>query len=246
MNVVPVLDLMGGQVVRGVAGRRSEYRPVQSLIAGSASPHDVATALARQFGFQTAYVADLDAIAGGEPDWRSYETIAAAGLDLWLDAGLGDVPRARRMLEFLEARGGLERLVIGLESLANPRVLTDLRVACGAERMVFSLDLKAGVPLTTADEWRALSPEQIAAMAVECGITSLILLDLADVGTYQGSGTEELCRALRRRYPHVQLMGGGGVRCMEDVRRLVEAGFDFVLVASALHDGRIRPQDLAA
>src|SRR5688572_20179475 len=157
---------MGGQVVRGVAGRRSEYRPVQSKIARSASPHDVATALARQFRFQTAYVADLDAIVGGEPDWHSYETIAAAGLNLWLDAGLGDVPRARRLLEFFDARGGLERLVIGLESLANPRALTDLIGACGAERMVFSLDLKAGVPLITADDWRDWSPEQIAAWAV--------------------------------------------------------------------------------
>jgi phosphoribosylformimino-5-aminoimidazole carboxamide ribotide isomerase len=233
-------------VVRGVAGRRSEYRPVQSSIAKSASPRDVAEALARQFGFQTAYVADLDAIAGGEPAWQSYDHIAAAGLALWLDAGLGDVPRAQRLLEFLEARGGIERLVIGLESLATPRVLTDLVAACGAERMVFSLDLKAGVPLTTADAWRELSPEQIAATAVECGINSLILLDLAHVGTYQGSGTEELCRALRLRYPHVQLIGGGGVRSMEDMRRLFEAGFDFVLVASALHDGRIRPQDLVA
>ena len=36
----------------------------------------------------------------------------------------------------------------------------------------------------------------------------------------------------------------GGVRDIEDVRRMQEAGIDYVLVASALHDGKITPEDV--
>jgi hypothetical protein len=44
MRILPVLDLMNGVVVRGVGGRRSEYRPVASRLAVSADPADVAAA----------------------------------------------------------------------------------------------------------------------------------------------------------------------------------------------------------
>jgi phosphoribosylformimino-5-aminoimidazole carboxamide ribotide isomerase len=234
---------MGGQVVRGVAGKRSEYRPVQSLITPTAQPSDVAAALAERFGFEEAYVADLDAIAGGEPDWNSYEVISTAGLKIWLDAGIGDISRARRLLE--HDRADLARLIVGLESVSGPDVVTELVALCGAERLVFSLDLKAGVPLTSAVAWHGWPPEEIAAAAVvDSGITSMILLDLAQVGMYSGTGTESLCRALREQYPHLQLIGGGGVRSREDFARHAAAGFDRVLVASALHDGRLTRDDL--
>jgi phosphoribosylformimino-5-aminoimidazole carboxamide ribotide isomerase len=245
VQVIPVLDLMGRQVVRGVAGRRSEYRPVQSGIAKSADPGEVAEALVAKFNFQRVYVADLDAIAGGEPDWQSYRAISAAGLSLWLDAGLGDCNSARRIVEFHESGRAIERIVLGLESISAPHVLAELVVACGTQRAVFSLDLQAGRPLA-APAWQSMSPRQIAAAAVGCGIEALILLDLADVGTYQGTGTAELCRYLRQKHPKAQLIGGGGVRSILDVRRMGEVGFDGVLVASALHDGRIRREELSS
>ena len=60
-RIIPVIDLKGGQVVRGVAGRRGEYRAVQSRMVQDARPKTVARAFATQFGFRQGYVADLDA-----------------------------------------------------------------------------------------------------------------------------------------------------------------------------------------
>jgi len=39
---------------------------------------------------------------------------------------------------------------------------------------------------------------------------------------------------------------GGGVRGAEDLRSVAASGCDAVLVASALHDGRLTAADLAA
>ena len=83
---------------------------------------------------------------------------------------------------------------------------------------------------------------QIAAKALESGVRRLIVLDLADVGVGAGVGTGDLCRRLKNAYPHLQLTAGGGVRNIDDVRRLESCGVDYVLVASALHDGRIRSE----
>src|SRR5947208_666357 len=83
--------------------------------------------------------------------------------------------------------GGPWKTVIGVESATGPEVLD---AGC-----CFSLDLRDGVPLRP---W-ADGPEGIATLAVERGVGSLIVLDLARVGTGTGTGTEELCGRLRSR-----------------------------------------------
>ena len=67
MRVVPVLDLKDGIVVRGVGGRRDEYRPIVSRLTSSCQPLDVAEAFRDHFGLSELYLADLDAIAGKPP-----------------------------------------------------------------------------------------------------------------------------------------------------------------------------------
>jgi phosphoribosylformimino-5-aminoimidazole carboxamide ribotide isomerase len=80
----------------------------------------------------------------------------------------------------------------------------------------------------------------LARRVVELGVRTLIVLDLARVGTGSGTGTEPLVRAIRGEFPDVELIAGGGVKTWADVDRLGEAGADAVLVASALHDGTLR------
>src|SRR4051812_22829317 len=97
MFLLPVLDLLGGVVVRGVGGRRSEYRPVVSRLTQSVHPFDVATAFRDQFGLSTLYVADLDAIAGHEPAFATFEGLRERGFPCWVDAGVHDEPDARSL-----------------------------------------------------------------------------------------------------------------------------------------------------
>ena len=73
MRVIPVMDLQGGQVVRGVAGQRDQYREVKSDLADPPRPAAIARALVDVFRFDEVYVADLDAIAVGQVvGWRGH------------------------------------------------------------------------------------------------------------------------------------------------------------------------------
>src|SRR5262245_14607506 len=101
VRVIPVIDLRDGVVVRGIGGRREEYRPIVSRLSDSARPLDVALAFREQLGFTELYLADLDAIAGGDPAWNVYDELHQIGLRLWVDAGVRD---RHRLLE-LQARG---------------------------------------------------------------------------------------------------------------------------------------------
>ncbi len=238
MRVLPVMDLLGGQVVRGIAGRREQYLPIVSRLCADSRPASVARALAERLGFAEAYVADLDAIAGGDPDWASYEAIADCGLRLWVDAGLTGIERAEPFLQ-PGAQRTVARVIVGLESLARREALTELLALVGRERLVFSLDLKQGQPIIVAPEWRNKWPLEIACDVIDLGVRSMIVLDLARVGVGTGAGTESLAQSLRAMRPTVELIGGGGVRGVNDLRSLAAAGYDVALVASALHDGRI-------
>src|SRR3954464_5268789 len=183
MRLIPVLDVMNGVVVRGVGGRRTEYRPVTSRLTSWTDPVEVARALVDAYRPRELYLAALDAIGGGAAAFGVYRAIAGLGVRLWVDAGVRDGQGARRVAE-----AGCDA-VAGLETVPNAEALGEIVAAAGAERVVFSLDLRDGVPLR---RWSA-SPVEAA---VACGITRLIVLDLARVGGGTGTGTEELCRQI--------------------------------------------------
>jgi phosphoribosylformimino-5-aminoimidazole carboxamide ribotide isomerase len=246
MRVIPVVDLMHRLVVRGVAGRRAEYRPIRSLLCDDPSPTAVGRALAGRFGFHELYLADLDAIEGAEPSWDIYAQLADVGLALWVDAGLTDPWSARSLAEHAVAGRPLAAVVVGLETLSDPESLPAMLHAVGPERLVFSLDLKANMPLAASPAWGGLGNEAIAQRALEAGVRRLIVLDLARVGTSTGTGTEALCRKLRRLDRDWEITAGGGVRGPRDLEVLAESGCDAALVASSLHDGRLTPADVAA
>src|SRR5436309_152588 len=61
-EIIPVIDLMGGLVVRDRGGERDFYRPLVSPLAVSARPADVVRGLLQLHAFRQVYIADLDAI----------------------------------------------------------------------------------------------------------------------------------------------------------------------------------------
>jgi phosphoribosylformimino-5-aminoimidazole carboxamide ribotide isomerase len=238
MRIVPVLDVMHGEVVRGVGGRREHYRPIVSRLTTSSRPLDVAHALVSHFGCRELYVADLDAIRGGEPSWALYATLHAQGYDLWVDAGIQRMQQAHQL-----ADEGIESIVVGLETVAGPDELANMIEAYG-ERIVFSLDLRQCEPLGEREVWQNSDASGIAAQVVSLGIRRLLVLDLARVGGNGGTGTYNLCSLLSANYPHVSLSAGGGVRNRGDLEELRDCGVQAALVASALHDGRLTRADI--
>ena len=62
LQVIPVIDLLRGQVVRARMGDRASYRPLESPLSPTSDPIDVVRGLLSVYPFPTLYVADLDAI----------------------------------------------------------------------------------------------------------------------------------------------------------------------------------------
>lgn len=235
MRLVPVLDVKQGIVVRGVGGRRSEYQPLESRLTSSCQPLDVARAFQEHYGFCELYLADLDALAGAPPAWELFELLGKDGFQIWVDAGV-HVAKDIHQLKETNPHG----IILGLETLAGPEVLEEVKALQPTTRFLFSLDLREGIPLGNRTAWQGNDAEGIVRQVVAQGVRELLVLDLARVGMGAGTGTEALCRTIRAAHPGCTLWAGGGIRNTSDLECLERAGVEVALVASFLHDAAIR------
>ena len=237
MRLIGVVDLVAGRAVHARAGLRERYEPVRVVAGSSLEPGD-AIALGRAYIDRLAipelYVADLDAILHGTTPHTVVSRLTALGVPTWLDSGASSARRAQQALD-----AGASRVVVGLETLPTYEELGRICRAVGPERVAFSLDLRNGEPVTQTGFDRVASPENAAVRAAGAGVGAMIVIDLARVGTSSGLDLETIER-VRKCAPDVVLVAGGGVRGPEDLARLAECGCDCALVATALHEGRVR------
>ncbi|QFR31754.1 HisA/HisF-related TIM barrel protein [Ancylobacter sp. TS-1] len=229
MELIPVIDLMGGAVVHARRGAREAYRPIETPLSASAAPLDVAGGLLALGAFRTLYVADLDAIAGRGGHDAALGALRARhpGLDLWVDAGeAAPAVLARRAAE------GPGRPVVGSESLVSLDAAT---AALGAGGGILSLDHGPEGPRGPVElfERPDLWPEAV------------IVMTLAQVGAGQGPDLDTLDAVLARAGGR-RVYAAGGVRDAGDLHALAARGVAGVLLASALHDGRLSRADIAA
>ncbi|MBV9113486.1 MAG: nickel transporter [Hyphomicrobiales bacterium] len=221
LHIIPVIDLRRGLVVRAVMGRRELYRPIETPLSRSADPEDVVRGLMTLHPFTTIYVADLDAIegTGDNTDVVGRLRKRFAHLDIWTDNGIAASDEIRAWLAT-----GRGTLVLGSESQMDSLVARSFKHDA---RLVLSLDFRESGFQGPAELLDPLHwPQRIIAMT------------LARVGGVGGPDFERLAE-LRHLGPRQRLYAAGGVRGREDLRRLTEMGVTGVLIASALHDGRL-------
>ena len=242
MRIIGVIDLLGGRAVHARKGLREQYRPVQGaagVLFTSGDAVALANVYAERLGVTELYVADVDAIVERQPNTLLIERLVACARLVWLDAGISTVEQALRSRAL-----GVATVIVGLETLESFDALAGICDAVDGNNVAFSLDLRHGEPVLSGVP-PGDPPEVLAARAADAGATSVIVLDLARVGTEAGVDLELIGR-VRRAVPDVTLLAGGGVGGAADLVQLAEAGCDATIVATALHDGRLGPADVAA
>jgi len=232
VKLVPVVDLLQGEVVHARRGDRAAYRAIESRLCTGADPVTVVRALLRLHPFRTLYIADLDAIQGTGNHHAILVAIRAAfpEQELWVDSGISG---GRAVSDWVAADLGSP--VIGSESLRHESalrdVLTQLRESVS---WVLSMDFRADAFLGPAGllEDPSLWPGRVLAM------------NLARVGSQLGPDLQ-LINRLARTAPNCEVFAAGGVRDVTDLEAAAAAGAAGALIATALHDGRIGAEVLA-
>lgn len=230
MQVIPVIDLKEGAVVRARLGMRATYTPIVTPLARTSVPADVVSGLLRLYPFRTIYVADLDAIEGHGDHDDAIRALSATWpeVDYWVDGGVGTAEAARAFLK----RHERAHLVLGSESL---RDLASLKELAGDPRVLLSLDF---------DEEGFRGPDALLETPA-LWPSRVIVMTLARVGSDAGPDLERV-EAVGRLAAGRTVFAAGGLRGPSDLPGSRRAGASGVLVASALHDGRLTAAAIAA
>jgi len=241
MQIVPVLDILGKVVVRGYKGERNRYRPVTSKIIESPDPVHVARVVLQITGSKDMYVADLDALQNKGDNLDILKDVQSkTGATLWIDAGTGKAGQVDALLRKVPDC----KAVIGSETLETAEDFYRISSDCPGKRMIFSLDIKRGIPLTPEDSpFRNKSVEEGVQLLAKNGWKEVILLTLDGVGTGKGLPTE-LFRRSAEIAPGVRFFAGGGLRSRNELAGLKAVGVTGVLVASALHEQWLTEKDI--
>ena len=240
MQIIPVIDISNGMAVRAVAGERKHYRAIQSRLTESVEPAEVMRAIKQSLQCAVYYVADLDAIERQQVNRCTIAEMVRTGVSLIVDAGATTVEQIEALLEI-----GVRQVVLSSESMHDLTQVEAMIRSFGSASLIFSLDLKHGRLLVRDPAWQGKAPLDLVRFVIERGISQLIVLDLAAVGTGHGIPTLQLCQEIRRMSPDIRIISGGGVDSAACVADAAQAGLDGLLIASALHDGRLTTDDLA-
>jgi phosphoribosylformimino-5-aminoimidazole carboxamide ribotide isomerase len=234
MRIIPVLDILDGEVVRGISGERNRYRPIESRITESIDPVQVARDILEYYPFPQIYIADLDRIEGKGDNTDQVQGIMNLGYEVYLDPGIGGAADISQELR------DVQHLVVGTETLHSLGELS--RICDSHASVVVSLDYKGEGLLTRHQVLRALEPAELVQKICRSGVSEVIYLDLSRVGTGSGVFSKRLAEVASSST--VPLLVGGGIRNSEDVEALEILEVSGVLVASSLHNKELNRDEI--
>jgi phosphoribosylformimino-5-aminoimidazole carboxamide ribotide isomerase len=213
MRLILAIDLMNGTVVHGAKGQRDTYAPLDWGLAASAEPEEYVKEMAPKY----LYIADLDRIEGRGSHEDVIERCARLVECCYVDRGCTS---AREYLHI-----GNVVNVVGTET--GGAYLEDYTGG------FLSVDIKGGRVIPDGAD-----PVEMLAIAESLSFDGCIILNLGSVGTESGIFPQTVLETMRASYSGT-LLYGGGVRGVDDIRYLTEAGFDGAIVATAVHHGAI-------
>lgn len=238
-----MIDLLNNQAVHAVKGERKYYKPVVSVLCNSSNPLEIARGVRDRLGLNEIYIADLDAIQDSiQTNHRGLiECLASREkIRVLLDAGISNAGDARSWLNT-----GIYKVIIGAETLGNLDALKEIPSCVDPARLIFSLDCRNGKILSECPGLAVLSPIKALEYLHSSGWREVIILDLARVGSGQGTDHSLITEA-QASFPELTLLVGGGITGPEELNRLQSLGIRGALVATALHDGTIGAQHIPA
>lgn len=222
--IIPVLDISNGIAVSGKSGKRTTYKPLQSVFHNSADPFKIAKAL-KKVGAKRMYIADLDAIENRGNNLNIIKEINTI-IPVMLDSGANNIRSTKEALEIAD------KIIIATETLENMDDLQEILKKHDKNRIIVSIDIKDNEIFS---KHLNISLKELINKINEIKPSEVILLDISRVGTEKGVNKAFINQFLKLP---TDLIIGGGITD-KDIKELEKSGLNKFLVGSVLHKGKL-------
>lgn len=231
MRVIPAIDLRDGACVQLVGGSYADER-----IRIEDAPA-IADTWAR-LGFDRIHLVDLDAATGRGSNREIVRTILGKRqLEVQCGGGVRDIATIGELLG-----AGASEIVLGTRAVED-RVWLEEAVATYPNRIIVAADTKGRLIATHG--WTEADSQNVIDFVDDVGslqLAAILVTAIEREGRMEGPDLA-LMRdlALRSKIP---LQASGGVRSIDDIRRLDGLGISAVVVGMALYTGALNPQTI--
>ena len=227
MNIIPAIDLIGGQAVRLMKGDYNRVTVYHN------SPAEVAKSFEAQ-GASFLHVVDLDGAKDGST--ANFDTIreivASTKLSVEVGGGIRNMDTVRKYIDL-----GVDRVIIGTAAVTDPAFLKEA-VKTYPEQIAVGIDIKDGmVAIKGWLEVCELSCFDFCHQVQELGVKTVICTDISKDGMMSGTN-RELYRDLCDRFS-LNVIASGGVSSMEDIEALSAMNLYGAIVGKAIYTGAI-------
>ena len=231
MNIIPAIDLIGGQAVRLMKG---DYNKVTVY---NPDPTEVAKSFEAQ-GALFLHIVDLDGAKEGST--ANFDTIRAivenTSLSVEVGGGIRSMETVKRYVDL-----GVDRVIIGTAAVTDPAFLEEA-VRAYPDHIAVGIDIKDGmVAIKGWLEISKLSCFDFCQRVQDLGVKTIICTDISKDGMMSGTN-RELYLELSRRF-FLNIIASGGVSSMEDIHALSQMNLYGAIVGKAIYTGAI---DLSA
>ena len=238
-EVIPAIDLRGGQVVRLKQGDYAQQT------AYAADPRELAKRYAAA-GARWLHLVDLDGARSGQLDNLAViQAIAAEGMTIQAGGGVREEAGLQRLFD-----AGVQRVVLGSVAIRDPERVAGWLAKYGADRLTIALDTRRiggrwTLPSAGWTEVETRTLDELAPWYAERGARHLLCTDIDRDGMLAGFNLD-LYRHLADSVPQLAMQASGGVRSLDDIRAAREAGAQGVILGRALLERRFTVEEALA
>ena len=225
MTILPAIDLKDGKAVRLSKGL------MESAKIYSDEPWQVAKRF-EELGSQWVHLVDLNGAFAGTP--QNLEQIkqirANCNLKLELGGGIRDEDTIKMYLDL-----GVDRLILGSIALKNPEFVKEM---AAKYPIVVGIDAIDGMVAT--EGWAEVSTMKATDLAREfanAGVEAIICTDVGRDGMMTGVNIG-FTLAIKEA-SGIETIASGGLRDIEDIKRLLKTNIDGTIVGKAFYEGTL-------
>ncbi len=234
MLVIPAIDIIDSKVVRLSEGKYDSKK-----IYG-----DTPIRQAEYFfklGFSRIHIIDLIGSKEGKVNISDILKSIISTLDV--DIQFGGGIRSEEDVEFIHSLG-VEKIILGSLPLNDWKLFEKLVASYGPDKFILAADSQNGeIKYKGWTEGSGLNVFDYIEKCAKLGVEEFLCTDISKDGKNEGPSFM-LYTDLTINFPTLKIIASGGIRNVEDLKKLEKLGMYAAVVGKAIYEGNIKETEL--